>query len=162
MVRNSKYILRCFELFSGLSINFGKSCLVGFGVDEEFLSLMAAACKCKIGFFPFNYLGIPLGADPKNISSWNGIVDRVERKLSGWNSRSLSWAGRVVLINSVLSSLPIYFMSLFQALVIVINKIDKIRRNFLWGSARGRQKLVKVKWKQICMPKVKGVQVWWI
>lgn len=147
MVRNSKYILRCFELFSGLSINFGKSCLIGFGVDEEFLSLMAAACKCKIGFFPFNYLGIPLGADPKNISYWNGIVDRVERKLSGWNSRSLSWAGRVVLINSVLSSLPIYFMSLFQAPVIVINKIDKIRRNFLWGSTRGRQKLVKVKWK---------------
>ncbi|KAB2063727.1 hypothetical protein ES319_A10G237100v1 [Gossypium barbadense] len=142
VVLNSKYILRYFELFSGLSINFGKSCLVGFCVDEEFLSRMAAICKCKIGVFPFNYLGIPLGADPRKISSWNGIVDRVERKLSGWKSRSLSWAGRVVLINSVLLSLPIYFMSLFQAPV--------------GGSAGGRRKLAKVKWKQICMPKVKG------
>ncbi|KAG8502370.1 hypothetical protein CXB51_000305 [Gossypium anomalum] len=41
---------------------------------------MAAVCKCKIGVLPFNYLGIPLGADPKKISSWNGIMDRVERK----------------------------------------------------------------------------------
>lgn len=35
VVRNTKYILRCFKFFSGLSINFHKSCIVGFGVDEE-------------------------------------------------------------------------------------------------------------------------------
>ncbi|KAH1040657.1 hypothetical protein J1N35_042400 [Gossypium stocksii] len=156
VVRNSKYVLRCSELLSGLSINFLKSCKVGFGVEEEFLFRIAAICKCKIEFLPFNYLGIPLGADPRKILSWSGIVDRVERKLLGWKSRSLSWAGRVVLINSMLSSLPIYFMSIFQAPVAVINKTDKIRRKFLWGSEGGRQKMAKVKWKQIYTPKEKG------
>ncbi|KAH1063559.1 hypothetical protein J1N35_028546 [Gossypium stocksii] len=51
--------------------------------EEEFLFRMATICKCKIEELPFNYLGVPLGADPRKIFSWNGIVERVERKLSG-------------------------------------------------------------------------------
>lgn len=34
-VRNEKYLLRCLEILLGLSINFKKLCLVGFGVKEE-------------------------------------------------------------------------------------------------------------------------------
>lgn len=37
-----------------------------------------------------------------------------------------SFAARIVLINSVLSTLPIYFMSLFQAPLTVINKMAKV------------------------------------
>ncbi|KAH1073880.1 hypothetical protein J1N35_026208 [Gossypium stocksii] len=54
---------------------------------------MAAVCKCKIGELPFNYLGIPFGADPRKVSSWNGVVERVERKLSGWKYRRNSLWG---------------------------------------------------------------------
>ncbi|TYG85797.1 hypothetical protein ES288_A13G084000v1 [Gossypium darwinii] len=142
VVRNTKYILCCFEIFSGLNINFQKSCLVGFSTKEEFVYRMAAVYKCKIGEFSFNYLGIPLGADRRKISSWNGIVERVEKKLVGWKSRTLSWAGRVVLINDVLSNLPIYFMSIFQAPIT--------------GSVGGRRKMARISWNQICLPKVKG------
>ncbi|KAK5786119.1 hypothetical protein PVK06_040746 [Gossypium arboreum] len=73
---------------------------------------MAAVCKCKIRELLFNYLGIPLGDDLRKISSGNGIKERVERKLSDWKCSSLSWAARIVLINVMLSSLPIYFMLL--------------------------------------------------
>lgn len=55
-VRNVKYVLRCFQIFSGLSINFNKPYLVGFGVKEEFMYQMAALCKCEIGSVPFDYL----------------------------------------------------------------------------------------------------------
>lgn len=104
---------------------------MGFDIEEKFLYHMTAICRCKIGVLPFDYLGIPLGADPRKISSWNEIITRVERKLSGWKCRSLSWAGRIMLINAMLSSLPIYFMSIFKAPAAVVNKIDRIRRNFL-------------------------------
>ncbi|KAH1033484.1 hypothetical protein J1N35_045658 [Gossypium stocksii] len=99
--------------------------MVGFDVEEEFLYRMVAIYRCKIGELQFNYLGIPLGADRSKISSWKEIIDRAARKLSGWKFHSLSWAGHVVLINAMLSSLPIYFMSIFQALTAVINKIVK-------------------------------------
>ncbi|KAH1120712.1 hypothetical protein J1N35_003872 [Gossypium stocksii] len=147
VVRNSKYILCCFEMFSGLSINFSKSCIVGFDLEEEFLYRLAAVYRCRIGELPINYLGLPLGVDPRRSTSWNGIIDRVERRLSGWKCQSLSWVGRVVLINSVLSSMPIYFLSIFQAHSAVVKKIDKIRRNFLWGNVGGCRKMAKIRWK---------------
>lgn len=139
-VNNAKYILRCFEIFSSLSINFNKSCLVGFDVKEETLYKTVAICKCKIGSLRFNYLRILLGENPRRISTWNLIVGRFRRKLSGWKSCTLSWATKVVLINAVLSSPSIYCMSLFQAPMTVIKNIDKIRRNFLWGVWKEKKK----------------------
>ncbi|KAA3480299.1 putative Transposon TX1 [Gossypium australe] len=47
-------------------------------------------------------------------------------------------------------------MSIFQAPVAVVNKIDKIRRNFLWGSVGGSRKMARIKWNLICLPKNKG------
>ncbi|KAA3472507.1 reverse transcriptase [Gossypium australe] len=141
-VKNIKYILRCFEISSSLSINFKKLCLVGFGTDEEFLLRMAALCRCKIRDLPFNYLGIPLRADPRKIATWDSIAERFCKKLSRWKCQSLPFAARIVLVNSILSALPIYFMSLFQASSIVIKNIDKIIRNILWGGAKdGKSKL---------------------
>lgn len=61
-----------------------------------------------------------------------------------------------MLINAVLSFLPIYFMSLFQAPTTVIKKIDKIRMNFLWGSMDGKIKMDKINCNQVCKPKEKG------
>lgn len=137
-----------FSKFSYLSINFKKSCIVGFCVNEKFIYHMVAICKCKIGELPFNYLGIPIGADPREVSTWNEVVEKFRRKLSGWKSHTLSWAARVVLINAVLSALPIYFMSIFQAPATVIKRIDRIRRNFLWGSINGKRKMARISWKK--------------
>ncbi|KAH1064475.1 hypothetical protein J1N35_029462 [Gossypium stocksii] len=66
-----------------------KDVILGFGIDDEFMYRMATVCKCKINELSFNYLGIPLGANPRKISTWNRIVKRVERKLSGYKCRSL-------------------------------------------------------------------------
>lgn len=40
---------------------------------------MAALCICKIEDLPFNYLGIPLGADPRKIATWDSIVERFSK-----------------------------------------------------------------------------------
>ncbi|XP_040930092.1 uncharacterized protein [Gossypium hirsutum] len=120
-VTNVMYILRVFEIFLGLSSNFNKSCLVGFDVEEELLFRMAAICKCKIGTLPFNYLGVPLGANLKRLHLGTNHRQSQE-EVVGIEMSITFMAGRVVLINAALSSLPIYFMSLFQALVTVIKK----------------------------------------
>lgn len=106
---------------------------------EELLYKLVVLCKCKIGTLPFDYLGIPLGADPRIISTWNTIVEKFKKKLFGWKSRSLSFARRVALITIVLLSLLIYFMSIFKALETVIKRIDNIRRNFLWREKMERK-----------------------
>jgi hypothetical protein len=45
---------------------------------------------------------------------WKVIESRIKKKLSSWKGKLLSAGGRLVLINSVLSSLPIFMMSFFE------------------------------------------------
>ena len=45
---------------------------------------------------------------------WQIIENIIEKRLSGWKEKMLSTGGRLVLINSVLSSLPMFMMSFFE------------------------------------------------
>ena len=67
----------------------------------------------------------------KSKSIWDSILEKMERKLSGWQRIYLSKGGRITLIKSTLSSLPTYSMSLFPIPVSVALRIDKIKRDFL-------------------------------
>ena len=52
--------------------------------------------------------------------------------MPGWKGRLLNKAGRLRLVSSVLSSVPTYFLKVFQSKKWAIKKNDKIRRSFLW------------------------------
>ena len=64
--------------------------------------------------------------------------------------------GRITLINSVLTTLPIYLLSFFRIPKKVVQKIVTIQRNFLWGGDFEANKIPWVKWDTICLPKNKG------
>ncbi|GKU96029.1 hypothetical protein SLEP1_g9310 [Rubroshorea leprosula] len=106
-----KCIMRCFELVSGLKINYAKSQLMSTNVEKEWTTEMAYLLNCKIGKIPFKYLGTHVGGNSRSISHWKGLVETFEKKLSGWKGRYLSMGGRITLVNSVLSSLPVFQMS---------------------------------------------------
>ncbi|GKV49720.1 hypothetical protein SLEP1_g56454 [Rubroshorea leprosula] len=109
-----KSILRAFELVSRLKINFNKSQLISIGVKEEWLEKMAWVLCCKKGSLPFKYLGIPIGGRSGKLSFWKPVLEGVTKKLSTWKGRYLSLGGRITLINSVLSSLPVFWMSVYM------------------------------------------------
>ena len=60
------------------------------------------------------YLGLPLGGNPMSVEFWRPIIEKVVKRLDGWKKGFLSRGGRVTLIQLVLASMPIYFMSLFK------------------------------------------------
>jgi len=111
-VRNLRCTFLCFEAMSGLRINLSKSELVPIGKVEDVESL-THILGCRIGSLPMTYLGMPLGASFKSISIWNGVIEKVERRLASWKKLYLSKGGRVTLIHSTLSSIPTYYLSLF-------------------------------------------------
>ncbi|CAL5392116.1 unnamed protein product [Camellia sinensis] len=82
-VVNIKRILRCFELISGLKINYHKSVVCGVGVKEDILVELTGKLNCKAGSLPLNYLGIPLGANPSRRRTWKLILDKVKARLAG-------------------------------------------------------------------------------
>ena len=106
-----RMILIWFEAVSGLKINLGKSNLVPVGVVHN-IGLLLDVLGCKLGSLPMKYLGLPLGANFKDKTIWNPILEKMERKLAGWKHLYLSKGGRVTLIKSTLSNLPTYFLSI--------------------------------------------------
>ncbi|GKV32054.1 hypothetical protein SLEP1_g40687 [Rubroshorea leprosula] len=151
-----KGVLRAFELVSGLKINFNKSHLIGIHVQEGWLNKMSWVLCCKVGVFPFKYLGIPIGGSSRRKAFWKPLVELFSKKLSTWKGRYLSFGGRITLINSVLSSLPVFWMSVYLIPKGTILSLDKIRRGFLWGGAAGEKKINLVKWEQVCKGRKQG------
>lgn len=55
-----KAILQLSVVSSGLKVNFHKSCLVGFNVENGWLSTAANALNCNLGVFHLNILAFLL------------------------------------------------------------------------------------------------------
>ena len=88
---------------------------------------------CRVSALPMNYLGLPLGARYKSKALWDLVLEKMGHKLAGWKKLYLSKGARLTLIKSTISSLPVYFLSLFPILVSVNRRIEKLQREFLWG-----------------------------
>ena len=101
-----------FEAASSLRINLAKSELITVGEVED-IEDMAVELGCRVGDFSIKYLGLPLGAHHKALSMWDGVEERMRRRLDLWKRHYLSKGGRITLIKSTLVSIPIYQLSLF-------------------------------------------------
>ncbi|RVW20876.1 Transposon TX1 uncharacterized 149 kDa protein [Vitis vinifera] len=135
------WILLWFEAASGLRINLDKSEIIPVGVVEE-IEEMAVELGCRVGSLPSHYLGLPLGAPHKASSVWDGVEEKVRRRLARWKRQYISKGGRITLIRSVLASMPIYHMSLFRMPKSVARRLDKVQRDFLWGGEVRKRKLI--------------------
>ena len=77
-----RLVLSCFQAFTGLKVNVGKSEIVPIGEVRNIQSL-ANILQCRVGSLPMIYLGMPLDTSYKTNSIWNPILERMEKKLSG-------------------------------------------------------------------------------
>jgi hypothetical protein len=114
----------------GLKVNFHKSMLVGVNIVDSWLHEAASALRCRVGNVPFLYLGLPIGGDSRRLGFWEPVVSCIRNRLSGWKSRFLSFGGRLVLLKSVLTSLPVYALSFFKAPAGTISSIESLLINF--------------------------------
>ena len=121
-----------FEAISGLRIGLDKSEILLVGRVEN-LEVLALEFGYKAGVLPSTYLGLPLGAPHKFVAVWDGVEERLRKKLAMWKRQFISKGGRITLIRSTLSSMPIYFMSLLCIPRVVRLRFEQIQRDFLWG-----------------------------
>lgn len=81
------------------------------------------------------------------------MIDRVRKKIDKWKHLNLPKGGRLTLAQSVLNSLPLYFFSILKAPTGVINKIEKLARNFFWnGSCMKGSCNHLVSWEKTALP----------
>ena len=127
-----KALLLSFELMSGLKINFHKCEMLSMGIDSEEGQRIADLLNCKVGKFPFMYLGLPLVPRRVTIDEWAPLTGKAGKKVSPWRGKFMSSAERLVLTNSSLSSLPMFAMGFFLLAEGVHAKLDTSRARFFW------------------------------
>lgn len=104
-----------------------------------------------LGFQSTPFLGKYLGFPIKHTSipqDFGFVIDRVQSKLTGWKAHLLSFAGRLVLTLAVTSAISNYAMKSAALSPKVLHSIDRLSRNFLWGSSNHKKKLHLVSWKK--------------
>ena len=97
------------------------------------------------------YLGKPHRAHYKGSSIWNPIIEKMERRLSGWKYLYMLKGGWLNLLKRTLSSLPTYFLSMFTIPQVVVARLERIKRNFLWGAFEDVFKYLLVAWNKVCL-----------
>ncbi|KAJ3691840.1 hypothetical protein LUZ61_021004 [Rhynchospora tenuis] len=152
-----RQVLNTFSGASEIQINLSKSSLVPFNLSEQMLHAINPALQVQSHKLPLTYLGLPLTLNRPDKVAYQGILDKLQCRLAGWKSSLLSRAVRVTLASSVLSSIPIFFMSVFKLPAWVVKATDRIRRNFIWGSATANHRAIHLlSWDRICLPKSHG------
>ena len=106
-----------------------------------------------LGFRSTSNLGKYLGSGGQDFGF---VLDRVKKKLVGWKANLLSMAGRKVLIQASPSTIPTYAMQNVQLSDKILKGINRVNRNFLWGSIENSKKMHWVGWDKVTTPKDRG------
>jgi hypothetical protein len=123
-------ILQIFVEASGLQTNMDKTEFFPIQCDNTDLTFLSNA-NLTISSFPCKYLGLPLHFKKPLRQMTQLIIQKVINRMPGWQNEYLTYPGRELLIKSVLSAIPTYFMIAFKMLKWAYNRIDKFKRAFL-------------------------------
>ncbi|GKF90907.1 hypothetical protein Tco_0274608, partial [Tanacetum coccineum] len=129
---------------------------MGIGVNTSVVETVANLIGCSILSSPFNYLGVKVGSNMSRISSWDDVVFKVSSRLSKWKLKSLSIGGCLTLLKLVLTSIPLYHMSIYKVPMGVLKKLESIRRNFFTGTDGSVRNPTWINWSTAVAPKKNG------
>ena len=145
-----------FSLLSGLGANHAKSNTFISGVPNAISQQLINLFGYTVGSLPIRYLGIPIISSKLNLRDCSPLVDKVSSRLSSWLNRCLSYAGRLQLIISVLTSSQVFWASHLCLPKRILKVIEQKFRSFLWNGVEGSSKGSKIAWSDICIPKKEG------
>ncbi|KAL0357696.1 UNVERIFIED_CONTAM: putative mitochondrial protein [Sesamum calycinum] len=80
---------------------------------------------------------------------------RLENKHEGWQEKSLSQAGKTVLIQAVVQAIPSYAMSCFKLPKSLLQEFQALAANFFWHD-EDRRRIHWLAWDQMCSSKLEG------
>lgn len=117
---------------------------------------------CKILDFeqdhlPSTYLGVLFFMGSNKTSYWKNIIGRIKARTLSWKVRWLSLSGHILLIKSILATIPNYYFSMLLAPSSVIKQIEVIIRGFLWmENMSGVKKIPLISLKEMTYDKTEG------
>ena len=105
---------------------------------------------------PLSYLGCPIIKGRAKLIYFEDLLQKFQARLQGWYTKLLSNMGRIVLIQSVLNSMPIHLLTSLNLPKGIISRMNSIMASFLWSGKANTRKRHWCSWKKITMPKEEG------
>jgi hypothetical protein len=155
-LQNVRLILTCYEAMSGMKINFEKSEIFTVGLDDEEQHRAMSALNCKLGTFPMKYLGLPVSVAKISKAQLSYVGGKIEKRLGTWQCEYLSSGGKSILLESCLSSIPLYTMGVYQLYEGNHQQMDTFRSRFFWQGTSKKRKYHMVQWDVLNKPKEFG------
>lgn len=144
-------ILETYGKLSGLRINYQKSSFVLITIPLQLVQVVQRILSAQVATLPIRYLGLPLAVRKSTKADFQPLIESVHQKLESWQSAFLSYGGRLTLVKSVLTALPLHYMQAIKIPKGVIKHIDRARRQFLWrGNQICRGINCLLAWDRVC------------
>ena len=84
------------------------------------------------------------------------MLDSLRARLKGWKTKCLSFAGRLILVKHVLSSIHLHISFAIPIPNKTYSLIERMTKNFLWSANSEKKINHMVRWETICLPKLEG------
>lgn len=102
------------------------------------------------------YLGFPIFNKAPINGDFQFIFDSMNTKLVDWKINFLNVTGRTTLARVSLNNIPNHIIQYITLPNMILRKIDRIHRNFIWGTTEVKKKMHLLSWKVVTRPKELG------
>jgi hypothetical protein len=96
---------------------------------------------------------LPISYKRLKIDEMSDSAGKVEKRLETWKCNQLSHGGRAMLIDSSLTSIPMYSMGFYWLHEGTHKRFDTARGRFFWEGVGNKKKYHMVKWEALATPK---------
>lgn len=149
-------VLAEFQTLSGLAISPQKSCFFPSDLSPEESLAIETQSGIPQGELLIRYLGLPLCTKKLTMVNCEPLLQKIKSKINSWTSKYLSLAGRLQLLNYVISGITNFWCGAFVIPKRCIKLINSMCSAFLWkGNLEGRH-VAKVAWETVTTPKEEG------
>lgn len=155
--RNARAFQTTLEIYSdalGQKMNWDKSCIqFGATTSEVTKSIVKETMGIEMVENAGKYLELPTNWGRWKRDGLGYLKERIIKKLHGWKSLFLNNAGKDIIINAIISTIPTYDMTLFRLPKTWCEDIEKLISKFWWNGHNERKKIHWVRWNRLTMPK---------
>lgn len=149
-------VLREFELRSGLAVSVQKSSFYASGLTQMETDLIQFTTGMPMGTLPVRYLGVPLCTKKLSLLNCEVLLQQIKTRLSSWSAKALSFAGRLLLIMTVITGITTFWCSTFILPQACVKRINSLCGVFLWKGDIEQHHSARVSWEVVTKPKREG------
>ncbi|CDY18467.1 BnaA04g21200D [Brassica napus] len=109
-----------------------KSSFFASGLSTAETDLIQFSTGMPMGALPVRYLGVPLCTKKLSMLHCEVLMQQIKSRLSSWSTKSLSFAGRLLLIKTVITGIMTFWCSTFILPQACVKRINSLCGVFLW------------------------------